>query len=936
MSGIKPWYKVITPREDLREGKPLDAAEFAVHLDQVRDGRAREDYQNPERFFQRTYLTKNMKSVAAEVVRRLSGEITETSAIFNLATQFGGGKTHALTLFYHLAKNGVAASQWQGVHSIVQDARVKEIPRASVAVFVGTEFDIISGRGGDDGTPHRRTPWGEIAYQLGGDAAFNVVAEHDAQKIAPAGDVIEKLLPDTPSLILIDELMNYVSRGRKSGVSDQLYNFLHSLCEVARGRKNVVLVVSIPASELEMTVEDHSDYERFKKVLDRLGKAVIMSSESETSEIIRRRLFEWGGLPADANETINEYADWTLDHKPQIPGWFPTEHARDEFAATYPFHPMVLSVFERKWQTLPRFQRTRGVLRLLALWVSRAYVEGYKGAHRDALIGLGTAPLDDPFFRAAILEQLGADDRLEGVITTDICGKGDAHSVRLDQEAVDSIKKARLHRKAATSIFFESNGGQGGGENKAAATVPEVRLAVAEPDIDIGNVETVLDSLSSSCYYMSIEQNKYRFGLSPNLNKLLADRRANIKEPEIEKRIREDIQKAFAAGSGVERVYFPSKTSDISDRPVLSLVVLSPDRSMADEKNTVDWIDTATKENGNSARTYKSGLIWCAASTSADLEEEARKVLAWQAIADEVDAGDLHLEDKQTSQLNQNLKMAERDLRESVWRSYKYLLLLGKDNKIRSIDLGLVHSSAASNIVEFILNRLRQDDEVLQTVSPNFLVRNWPPAFVEWSTKSVRDAFYASPLFPRLQNPDLIKSTIASGVSGGVLAYVGKTTDGRYEPFEFGTGLSANQVEVSDDVFIITKATAEAYKAGKTSTDNRIGTTTKPEVPEEGGNGGSTTPGGSTGTPVTTASPGPLIDVPVSAKAKKIKWSGNVPPQKWTTFYTRVISRFATTDGLKITINVDVEPGDGVSTQRIEETKAALRELGLLDDVETD
>lgn len=933
---MKPWYKVITPREDLREGKPLDAAEFAVHLDQVRDGRAREDYQNPERFFQRTYLTKNMKSIAAEVVRRLSGEVTETSAIFNLATQFGGGKTHALTLFYHLAKHGTAANQWQGVHSIMQDARVKEIPNAAVAVFVGTEFDIISGRGGDDGTPHRRTPWGEIAFQLGGDAAFNIVAEHDAQKIAPAGDVIEKLLPDTPSLILIDELMNYVSRGRKSGVSDQLYNFLHSLCEVARGRKNVVLVVSIPASELEMTVDDHSDYERFKKVLDRLGKAVIMSSESETSEIIRRRLFEWGGLPADANDTINEYADWTLDHKPQIPGWFPTEHAREEFAATYPFHPMVLSVFERKWQTLPRFQRTRGVLRLLALWVSRAYVEGYKGAHRDALIGLGTAPLDDPFFRAAILEQLGADDRLEGVVTTDICGKGDAHSVRLDQEAVDSIKKARLHRKAATSIFFESNGGQGGGENKAAATVPEVRLAVAEPDIDIGNVETVLESLSTSCYYMSIEQNKYRFGLSPNLNKLLADRRANIKEPEIEKRIREDIQKVFTAGSGVERVYFPAKTSDIADRPVLSLVVLPPDRSMADEKNTVAWVDTATKENGSSARTYKSGLIWSAPSTSSDLEEEARKVLAWQAIADEVDAGDLHLEDKQTSQLNQNLKMAERDLRESVWRSYKYLLLLGKDNKIRSIDLGLVHSSAASNIVEFILNRLRQDDEVLQTVSPNFLVRNWPPAFVEWSTKSVRDAFYASPLFPRLQNPDLIKSMIASGVSGGVLAYVGKTTDGRYEPFEFGTGLAANQVEVSDDVFIIAKATAEAYKAGKTSTDSGVGTATKPEVPEEGGNGGSTTPGGSTGTPVTTAGPGPLIDVPVSAKAKKIKWSGSVPPQKWTTFYTRVISRFATTDGLKITINVDIEPGDGVSTQRIEETKAALRELGLADDVETD
>ena len=106
MPKLKPWYKVVTPREDLREGKPLDASEFAVHLDQVRDGRANEDYQDPVRFFERTFLTKNLRQMAGEVVRRLSGVKTETSAIFNMATQFGGGKTHALTLLYHLASHG--------------------------------------------------------------------------------------------------------------------------------------------------------------------------------------------------------------------------------------------------------------------------------------------------------------------------------------------------------------------------------------------------------------------------------------------------------------------------------------------------------------------------------------------------------------------------------------------------------------------------------------------------------------------------------------------------------------------------------------------------------------------------------------------------------------------------------------------------------------
>src|SRR5205085_7278443 len=137
---------------------------------------------------------------------------------------------------------------------------------------------------------------------------------------------------------------------------------------------------------LEMTAEDQSDYERLKKLLDRLGKAVIMSAEAETSEIIRRRLFEWEAkavdqdgrvlLDRDASQTCNEYADWVVEHRQQIPTWFPVDRGREALSATYPFHPMVLSVFERKWQELPRFQRTRGILRLLALWVSKAYIEG--------------------------------------------------------------------------------------------------------------------------------------------------------------------------------------------------------------------------------------------------------------------------------------------------------------------------------------------------------------------------------------------------------------------------------------------------------------------------------------------------------------------------------------------------------------------------------
>ncbi|MFC2037214.1 ATP-binding protein, partial [Chloroflexota bacterium] len=798
---LQPWYKVVTPREDLREGRPLDASEFAVHLDQVREGRAAVDYQEPERFFERTYLTRNLLDLAAEVVRRLSGLKVETSAVFNMATQFGGGKTHALTLMYHLANAGPKAAEWRGVPSILKKAGVDKMPQADTAVFVGQQFDP---RGGDDGTPYRQTPWGEIAYQLGGVEAFDVVSRFDEDGVAPGGDTIGKFLPsDRPALILVDELMNYVSRYRKSGLSAQFYNFLHNLSETTRGMDNVVLAVSVPASELEMGAEDYADYERFKKMLDRVGKAVVMAVEAETSEIIRRRLFEWGGLPPEGRRTAAAYADWLLDHRHQIPNWFPIDHAAETFEATYPFHPMALSVFERKWQALPRFQRTRGVLRMLALWVSRAYQDGYKGAHKDSLITLGTAPLDDPLFRSAVFEQLGGSE-LETAVTTDIAGKRDAHAVRLDEEAVDTLKRARLHRKTATVIFFESNGGVVAA--RADATVPEIRLATAEPDLDIGNIETALEALTDACYFMEPRHNRYHFRLTPGLNKILADRRATIKTSQVRERVRAEIQKVFREGPRVERVFFPEKSSDIPDRAALTFVIVAPEHTSG-EQDTLPLVDQMTREHGTSGRTFKSALIWIVADDVGQLMDDARKLLAWEDI--EMEKVTLGLDAAQQRELQEARRRAARDLKESVWRSYKKVLLLGKDNDWKEVDLGLVHSSASENMATLILSRLRQDDEVTEGVSAYTLLRNWP-AMTAWSTKAVRDAFFASPQLPRLLDPEALRRTIADGVAQELLAYVGpKGEDGKYYPFVFGETLLPGQVEFSDDMFVITAEEAK-------------------------------------------------------------------------------------------------------------------------------
>jgi hypothetical protein len=303
-------------------------------------------------------------------------------------------------------------------------------------------------------------------------------------------------------------------------------------------------------------------------------------------------------------------------------------------------------------------------------------------------------------------------------------------------------------------------------------------------------------------------------------------------------------------------------------------------------------------------------------------------------------------------------------------------------NQLRTVDLGLVHSSAADSMVTFILERLRKDGEVEKGISPNLLVRNWNPAFKEWSTKAVRDALFASPLFPRLLDPESIKDTIARGVEGQVLAYVGKSASGDYEPFRYGGSLVAQDVEISDDMYIVTHETAENYKKLKEKPPvltslvvspssvqiqpgkkqayvvrglDQYGQDIAAAAVEWKATGGTIdregvfTAGQDEGSFSVTASTGPVRCSTMIVVAKQgslpmpsvqtptipgsLKWSGEIPPQKWMNFYTKVLSKFVGSASLRLTLSIEINSAEGVSPQRIEETKIALQELGLSDNI---
>jgi len=913
---LQPWYKVATPREDLRRGEPLDASEFAIHLDQVVDGTAPVQYHEPSIFFSRTFLTGGLKELTAEVLRRLSGETVGASSTITLTTQFGGGKTHGLTTLYHLARHGEASAGWPGVSDILEESDLPKVPRAAVAVFVGERFDVLAGRGGN-GEPKRHTPWGEIAWQLArqtrNQELFRAVQEHDERRIRPGGDVVRQILPvDRPVLILMDEVLNFMSAGRTIRVADstlasQFLQFLQILTTEASARSGVCLVLSLPKSEQEMTAEDEADFSRLTKFASRVGKAYILSEGLEIAEIIRRRLFDSPGNPKEIRRAAKEYAQWVVKYREQLPAWFPIDQAQQVFEVTYPFHPVALSVFERKWQSLPKFQRTRGVLRMLALWVSQLYRDSFTAAFRDPLIGLGAAPLRDSLFRAAIFDQLG-EQRLEAAVLSDIAGE-QAHAIRLDGSAPDVIKRARLHQKVAASIFFESSGGQ----VKEWATLPEIRLAVGEPELDLGNIENALDALDC-CYYLRVEGRRYWFSHAPNIKKLLADRRATIADDAVEERARETVRKVFGLGAGFDRRYFPESSGDIPDSPVLTLVVVAPDKAWETSRRetTKKEVSTLIQEHGTRSRTFKSALIFSVVEKENEIMDNAKNILALESLEDDIDR--LNLEETEQKDLVRMKKRAEEDLKESIWRGYRHVLLLNEDGGLQEVDLGLQHSSAAPSLVTLIQARLKQEGLLEDQISPDFLVRYWPPALSSWGTKAVRDTFYASPKFPRLMDWAALRKTIAEGVSLGRFGYASLTASGTYEHVRIGEIMGEADVEFSNEVVLLTREAAEAAKAGG-----------KPgelvEVPIPGGEG-----------PAPGEAGGPAaVSQPVTGVRPYIglQWEGQIAPQKWMTFYTKVLARFANDPTLTLNVNFSVSPEEGLSQEKIDETRASLRDLGL-------
>ena len=912
---MDPWYRTVTLRQEVREGRSFSPDEFAIALEQVVARTAPADYRDPAQFFARTCFTHAFKKHVGMVLRRLLGRTENTAPILTLVTQFGGGKTHTMTALYHLANAGSDASKLPGVPDLMNEAGISEAPLARVGVFVGNAWDPTEGR---------ETPWIDLARQLAGEQGVAALGSA-AQTTPPGTSTLAKVLAaaDAPVLLLFDEVLNFLNRHR--GMADSFHAFIHSLTVAVTGTTQATAVISLPRSQVEMTDWDQQWQDRIRKVVGRVARDLIANDESEISEVVRRRLFDDLGSIRIRKKVAKTYADWCFERAARLPAeWLAVDTAKTEakareflrgrFEACYPFHPATLSVFQRKWRALSQFQQTRGALAMLAQWISWAARKQFREARTESLITLGSAPLDVPEFRAVVLGQLG-EARLDVAIESDIAGPL-AHAMALDVDAERTLKE--IHRRVGTTILFESSGGQ----VDRVAHLPELRFALGEPDVETTSIDNAAAALETSGFFIrKVGTDGYRIHHQATLKKVASDRRASLdEETEIKPTIRRLVKDEFQRDPTLRIVTFPEESSTVPDSPRLTLVVLDPDTEWKEGDRVVERVREWTKKRSDSPRLYPGSLVWSARKPGRELREKVELWLAWQRVAHELAEGVLgtEVDSAEGAEVQAIVQDAETAAKDEVWAGYRFVALWESlSNGLKIIDLGAGHASASETLCDRIVAALKSEALLNVSVGTGYIDRHWPPAFQSsgaWPLTSLRQSFLDGSL-TRLIDPDaVLQRQIAAFVSEGAFGLASGTKgDGTYGRLWHGEPVRQEEVAFEPSVFLLTKDKAAELKAAlEGPARDQPGPISDPPPPEpDPGAGITVDPGPKTGTQKTT-----------------LRLAGTVPHEVWNRLGTKVLSKLRSGDNLSVKIDISANVGSAFA----EEIEADLKQI--LDDLE--
>lgn len=778
VGNLKPWREVVTPHKDVASGR-YQQAEFAADLWQVHLGEGTVEYKDPVEFFRRTFLTESLKHMLVGAVQRLSG--AGGDPVVQLQTNFGGGKTHSMLALYHLF-SGIAPSELVGIDAVMQQAGAKALPTARRVVLVGNKISPGNPSVKSDGTVVR-TLWGELAWQLGGKKAYARIKADDEKATSP-GDVLRELFNEYgPCLILIDEWVAYARQlhdqgDLPAGGFETQFTFAQVLTESAKLAKNCLLVISLPASDTSGSPHAQADDvevggQRGREALDRLRNVVGRvesswrpASAEEGFEIVRRRLFEPLADPQqfkDRDVIARAFADFYRTQQAEFPPECRDAEYEKRIKAAYPIHPEIFDRLYTDWSSLVKFQRTRGVLRLMAAVIHSLWEKGDK----NPLILPANVSIDDPRVQFELTRYLS--DNWGPVIDKDVDGPNSL-PLRLDSE-LPNLGKFSACRRVARAIYLGS--APTGAAAHRGIEDRRVKLGCVMPGESPAVFGDALRRLAGAATYLYQDGPHYWYSTQPTVTKLADDRAEQLKRDpdkvvhELERRLRHDL----ARMGEFNRVHpLPHTGQDVPDDVDARLVVLGPEHAYSKESgNAAEKAAKAILESrGNAPRLYRNSLVFLAADKTRmqDLDEAARKFLAWESILNEREQ--LDLSPFQVKQAETQKGAADGAVTARLPETYQWLLVPVQQNPKAAVEWQALKLTGQDALAARASKKLRSEELLLTAFASTRLrmeldrVPLWRGDHV--AVKQLVEDFARYLYLPRLKDSSVLLGAIQEGV----------------------------------------------------------------------------------------------------------------------------------------------------------------------------
>lgn len=783
---MKTVLDACVPRPEVLEGLLAEDV-FAADLTPVLRGEGPEVYREAATFFANTYPTQGLRALVREVFLRLSGQ--GGNPLLRLETAMGGGKTHGLIALYHLARVGEAAPE----ELLPPELRLREPVR--IAAVVGKD---LGQEGYQHGPVHVATLWGEIAWQLGGEEAYQSVALADRQGSAPGGDVWRAILGKGPVLIMLDELGVYMrsAQARKLAgrgtLADQVPAFLVSLAGAVASHPQASLVITLTGAEDAFAEEVDQARKALEEVRDVLARQELVlrpTQDEEVPHVVVRRLFEKVEREA-ARETARVYATAYLTAEQKQAAELPPRAVRPDYQQrlerTYPFHPEFIDLLMDKVSSLPGFQRTRGALRLLARVVRSVWREGPEDAW---LLHPFHFDFADEETRADLTHRLEKDD-LAPVIHADIhCPEGTAHAQEQDRDWL-ARGKPPLASRLAKAIYLHSLPlGRAG-----RAPLPDLMLACLQPGLDPDLLREALQGLAGDegCWFLHSDEDSFWFHTEATPNRIIHQQKEQITTLQAKEECRKRLGSIYNLGT-FRLVLFPEGPQDVDDDGQglklclmdFDLLTMRADSPIPAEVKRIQDRCGALE----AFRQHKNTLVYLLADPEQiePMVDAARHFLALQHIAGSPDLMST-LSSANQRVVREKLGSAQVELRVALTRAYRHLLFPDPDSTadpsgLRHVTLDVEKAARIERepkpgsggqqqvLIEALIEAGKLMPPDLAPAPKLILQVAWPQGQQTLTTRELSRLFKTRPRLPMLLNEHRLRETIRKGVDEQVWVY---------------------------------------------------------------------------------------------------------------------------------------------------------------------